>query len=89
MKLCGEFVLRKIMGDYIIVPIQSGDAQFGGLITLNESGAFLWQELGTAKDPQDLSRRLQEEYEVGPEEAARDVDQFLTRLKELGILEEM
>lgn len=89
MKLCGDFILRKIMGDYIIVPIQSSESQFGGLITVNETGAFLWNELEHAESSADLCRRLQEEYEVSPEMAEQDVQQFITRLKELGILGEM
>ena len=41
MQLNGAFVLREIMGDHVIVPIQSAESKFSGLITLNDAGVFL------------------------------------------------
>ena len=86
MELCGEFVLREIMGDHVLVPIQTDDSRFSGLITLNETGVFLWRALPGSAGPEELCARLLEEYDVSPEEARRDVEQFLAHLRELGIL---
>ena len=41
MKVKDGFVLRAIAGSNIVVPVGAATAQFNGMITLNDSGAFL------------------------------------------------
>ena len=36
-----DFILREIMGDIVLVPINKSGSQFNGLITINELGKFL------------------------------------------------
>ena len=88
MHLNGEFVLRDIMGDHVIVPIQSAESQFSGLITLNDTGAFLWSELQNAPDEEALCARLLEEYEIDAPTARSDVREFLDQLRDCHILKE-
>ena len=44
MKIKENFILRKIAGDDVVVPIGENIADFNGAITLNETAALLWKE---------------------------------------------
>lgn len=82
MTIKGSFILREVAGSHVVVPVGASVVDFNGMITLNETGAFLWGLLSQDAAPEDLVRRLTEEYDVTPEEARRDVDAFLQRMRE-------
>ena len=42
MKIKKGFAKRNIAGSEIVVPIGKKAKEFNGMITLNESGSFLW-----------------------------------------------
>ena len=45
MKLKDGFVLRQVGGAYVVVAVGLQTLDFKGMIRLNETGAFLWQQL--------------------------------------------
>ena len=45
MKVNGEYVLREIAGEYILVPIGNTAMEMNGMITLNEVGVFIWNKM--------------------------------------------
>ena len=86
MKLKREFAAREVAGEYLLVPIGRTTVDMNGMITLNETGAFLWQKLPDAPDEAALVDALLAEYEVESVSAQQDVAEFLMQLRELGIL---
>lgn len=86
MKINQEFVLRSIAGDHILVPVTGLDNKFDGLITLNETGVFIWKQLEAGKDADGIVAALLEEYEVSEEQARKNVTDILNQLTVLGIL---
>ena len=62
------------------------DARIGNTFTLNRSGTFLLRQLINGTAPEQLPAALTAAFEVQAEEAVRDVDQFLFRLGDLGLL---
>jgi len=44
MKLKEGFMLRQVAGEHVVLPV-GADVDFNGMITLNETGAFLWNRL--------------------------------------------
>jgi hypothetical protein len=52
---------------------------------LDEAATFLWERLGEARTEGELAAALVEEFEVGEEEAARDVRGFLAELESKGL----
>lgn len=89
MHISDEFILRDIAGDYIIVPTGKEAMEFQGLITVNEVGAFLWAEL----QKKDLSEKeliavLLKEYDVDQETATNDVNEFLSIVRNRGMLKD-
>ena len=86
LKLDKEYVLRQIGDDYIIVPVGKSVLSFNGMITVNETGAFLWEQLVKGTSKEGLLQTLLETYEVIQEEAERDIDEFLDVLYKNNIL---
>ena len=86
LKLDKEYVLRQIGDDYVIVPVGKAALDFNGMITVNETGAFLWEQLVKGTSKEGLLQTLIETYEVTQEEAERDIDEFLDVLYKNNIL---
>ena len=85
MKLKEGFVLREVAGDIVVVP--SGDMlDLNMMITLNETGRFLWTRLEVGAEKQELVQALTQEYEVSAQDAERHVDLFVAKLDENGLL---
>lgn len=85
MKIKENFVLREIAGEYIIVPVGNTTLNFNGLMTVNEVGMFIWQQLQEEITKEELLTRVLDEYEVDEETAKADIDEFLGRLTKAGI----
>ena len=58
MKILKQLSKRKIVDDVILVPIGDTSLKLKGLITLNETGEFLWDRLPDAKDAAELAEHL-------------------------------
>ena len=87
MKVKSGFILREIAGEYIIVPTGRAAIDFNGLITVNEVGRFLWDELQKEISEEELVARVLDEYEIDRETALADVKEFLGTLKTSEIME--
>ena len=86
MRIDKPYILRQIAGEYVILPTGSTTLKFNGMITVNEQGAFLWEKLQQETTRDALVEAVLEEYEVDPETAGADVDEFLDILQRSGIL---
>ena len=80
MKLKDGYVLREVAGNYIVVAVGEAIKDFNGVINLNESAAFLWQQLLEDKTEEELVTALLGEYEVSEEIARADVSKFIEKL---------
>ena len=88
MKINKEFILREIAGEYILVPVGSTSLEFNGLISINEVGVLIWQELQKECDVSNIVSKILEEYEIDEETAYKDVEEFILNLKKNKIIEE-
>ncbi len=88
MKLKSGFTLREIAGDYIVVPTGDNYLDFGAVISLNESGAFLWNQLQETKNSNELSVALAAEYGIDADTANADTAEFVNLLKEHGLIDD-
>lgn len=82
MKIKEGYILRKIAGEDVVIPIGGNIANFNGVIRLNESAAFLWKKVQEEVDKEYLINSLIEEYEIDSELATNDVDSFINTLVE-------
>ena len=89
MKQKEGFVLRTVCGENVIVGEGLGTIDFGKLISLNETAAWLWKKAGEMGDfnVESLTKALCDEYEVAEDDARRDVQKMVAQWQELGIVE--
>lgn len=85
MKLKDGFLLRQVAGQTVVLPV-GGDLDLNMMITLNDTGAFLWEQLQKETDEKALVAVLVAEYDVTEEKAARSVAAFVAKLHENGFL---
>lgn len=86
MRISKDFIIKKIMDDYIVVPTGKEMVDFNAMITLNETGAFLWERLQEEKTENGLVEELCAEYDVSSDVAAQDIADFLKLLRDADIL---
>lgn len=85
MKLKDGFLLRQVAGQNVVLP-SGGELDLNMMITLNETGAFLWERLQTETDEAALTAALLGEYDVDEATAARCVAAFVRKLDDNGFL---
>jgi len=88
MKLKEGFMLKKILDDYIVVPTGNNIVDFAVAVSLNETGAFLWNQLVDEKSVEELAQALAAEYDVSADEVMQDVVEFVEMLKTNNFLAE-
>ena len=88
MKLSGTFVVRQVVDEILAIPVGDTALRVSGMILLNEISRVIWSCLEQGAQPQDMVTAVTETFDVSPEEAAREIEAFLSRLRELNLLEE-
>jgi len=86
MKINPGFVLKDIAGSFVVVPVGDNLVDFSAMITLNETGAFLWKLLDEDISVQELANAMCKEYDISEEEALADVKEFTDTLIEKKVL---
>lgn len=87
MKRKENFVLRRVVDTWVILPLAEQTLNFDGMLTLNDSGAMLWEHLEPGSSRETLAQALTEHYEVSYEQALCDVDDFMEKLLQAGCAE--
>lgn len=88
MKLKTGYLVREIADCHIVVPIGERIIEFKGLMTLNETGSFIWKCLSEDISYSQLLDSILAEYEIDEATAKADLDEFLNVARESGVLEE-
>lgn len=86
MKIKEGFLLRKVAGETVVLPV-GGELDLNMMITLNDTGAFLWEQLESETDENELAAALLAEYDVDEATAKKSVAAFVKKLNENGFLE--
>lgn len=81
-----DYLMREVADTVVVVPVGAATLNFSGMITLNATGAFLWQLLEQEQTIESLTAAIVAEYEVTGEIACEDVEQFIQRLRSAGAL---
>lgn len=88
MKTKKGFKLRTICGENIIVAEGIENIDFSKIISMNESAAYLWQNIEDKEFTEDeLVDLLTAEYEVDETTARKDVAIMLQQWTEAGMME--
>lgn len=86
IKLKPGYILRKIANSDIVIPVGNNIASFNGLITLNETAAFLFKLISEGATVAELIEALTKKYDIDPDLAGDDVDDFVSQLEKADML---
>ena len=75
MKIKDGFMLSRVAGSYVVVPVGAVQADFTGMITLNPVGAFLWSNLEKETTREELLKNVLAQYSIDEETAIRRTNQ--------------
>ena len=89
MKIKKGFVLRQVCGENVIVGEGLDAINFGRMLCLNETAAWLWKKAQDSGDftVESLANALCQEYEVTPEQALTDVKETIDNWTGIGVIE--
>lgn len=85
MKIKEGFLLRQVAGQTVVLPTDDA-LDLNMMITLNDTGAFLWERLQSETDEAGLVAALLAEYDVDEETARKSVAAFVKKLNDNGFL---
>ena len=87
MKTKNGFVLRQLADEYILSAEGLEQVDFTHLISLNDTAAYLWQQVeGKEFTEEHLTRLLLEAYEVSEEKARTDVAALVSSWRQAGLI---
>lgn len=81
-----DYIYRAIVDEAVLVPIRQQVADMDCIYTLNEVGAFIWQELETPATETELQQAILAEYAADPRTVALDLDRFLQGMMAIGAI---
>lgn len=84
MKIKKDFIIREVVGEIILVPV--GEGALNGLITINKVGRYIWENIESVSDEDELLNKILSEYEVDEKTAKADMEEFLEVLKKADII---
>ncbi len=81
------FILKNIAGDYIVVPAGKNIVDFKIMLTMNETGAWIWEQLENGINFDELINKFAETFDVEQNCANKDVKDFISQLEMQNLLE--
>jgi hypothetical protein len=88
MKIKDGFILRNVVDEWIVMPKSANIKNFEGAIVLNDVSSHIWKQLESPISREDLLRSVLEEFDVSEDVAGIDLDEFLSRLRKMDMLDE-
>ena len=89
MKIKAGFVLRDVAGKTFVVATGELSKSFKGMVTLNETGKFIWKLLEeNDMTSSEIVDKIMVEYDVSDRAMVEaDVERFITKLSNDNVLE--
>ncbi len=81
MKIKDGFILRNVAGNNVVVPIGQATIDFNGMISLNDTGAFIFEQMLNEITRDELVQAVVNEYGIDDKLAQKDVDAFIEKIK--------
>ena len=83
----GDFVLRQLADEYVLIPYGATTEKMNQVLTLSETAAFIYEQTGDAVSAKEIAKRLGKAYDMPAEEVQEDVSAVLKTFRNCGILE--
>ena len=79
-------VTRKTGNEYVLVPITNNIADMNSVYTLNETGAFIWEQIDGKRSIEEIIAALTAEYDIDIKNAEEDVLSFVENMSKYLII---
>ena len=86
MKRKADFMMQKVGGENLLVPLGAEVMHLNGIITLNDTAACVWELLAEERSLDELTAAVAERFDVADGIARADVQAFVDEVGQLGLL---
>ena len=80
-------VARVVAGETLIVPIRAKVGDLASIYSFNGTGSLIWKLLESPRTVAQLASAVAQAYEVEPAQAEKDVANFVSEMKSVGLVE--
>lgn len=77
------YELINILDEYLLIPVGINIINKKGIICINESAAYLWNQIKMGKDSNELAISLSKKYDLDKEISEEHVNIFISNLDKL------
>ncbi len=88
MKLKIDFIVKNVADKTVAIAVDGNEAGFNGMLTLNDTGGFIFECLKEDTTVESIAKRFLEEYDCTREQAVNTIENFVGKLREAGLIEE-
>ena len=87
MKIKEGYVIRQVMGNYVVIATGEESRNFHGMVKLNDTAANIWNYIAEGKGEDEIVAAMLEEYEVDEAKLRDDVKKTIEILVAQGLVE--
>ena len=87
MKIKKGFVIRKVMGNNVVIATGAQSKSFHGMVKLNDTAAEIWGYIADGLETDAIIEKMLEKYEVDASLLRQDVEKTVNTLVEQGFVE--
>ena len=88
MRRNGEFILREVAGEILVIPAGEAALQLNGMIVLNPVSKVIWKCLEKGATEAEIVTAVTDLFDVDTQEARNDITEFLDQMRKQGLLRE-
>jgi Coenzyme PQQ synthesis protein D (PqqD) len=81
-----SFVARIVAGETLVLPDHAKVGDLVSIYSFNGTAGLIWKLLQTPKTVAELATAIAQEFEVEPERVERDVAEFVSAMKAVGLI---
>ena len=81
-----DFIFRKIVDETVLIPIHKDIADMDCIYTLNDVGAFIWEQLGNPQTQTELQAAVLDAYAAEPDVVLAELQTFLDEMSDIGAI---
>ncbi len=85
MPISNNFMLKSVAGEYMIIPTSNNNVNFSKIFNINETGAFIFNNLKEGKTQSEVLELMTKEYNAPKDVLEKDLIEFINELKKRGI----
>ncbi len=87
MKIKEGYVIRQVMGNYVVIATGEESRNFHGMVKLNETAANIWNHIAEGKSEDEIVTAMMNEYEVEEQQLRADIKKTVETLAAQGLVE--